>query len=317
MARQVGKPRTRYALMDITTPGSGLFRIAEKGRPKLEATQVSVLHDGVEITYTSAFRLGADDWKLLVAIAGLAGIDKDPFQGPGSGDPHQLTLWDHFLSHGEASKRTALRLRTTAYALLREIGLADSGQNRRNLSASLERLANVIQTFRRDQKVMSGAHLLGYAHDEESGELVIGLSPQMARTILGESRQYVRISLVELRKLGPLASLLQAYFSARIRPGTSSSFRLDDLVEITYGPETVAPSTLRKRRERVREALLSFAGWTTWQISLNTSRTPRGRPYWTVNVHRVSPQDLERWELEMAAEMAAQLVASSLPSEGE
>jgi len=287
--------------MDITTPGNGIFRVVEKGQPRLQAQQTVVEHDGIEITYTSAWRLGADDWRTLLAVAALAGLDGERFNGDDERQ-QQLTLWDHFLTEGVARRRDALNLRTTAYAILRESGHTDTGDNRKRLSKSLDRLAAMHQTMRRGEKVMSGARLLGYAHDEESGELAIGISPQMARAIIGESRQFVRISLHEVRRLGDCAALLHAFLSARMRPGATWHYPLDDLVSVAYGPEPCAPATLRKRRERVRKALMEFAHWTTWEVSWDERRGPGGRSEWTVRVHRVSKAELEAWEAQIAAE---------------
>lgn len=292
--KAVRRPRTHFARTDVTTPGSGLFRIAEKGKPKLEATEVIVEHDGVEVAYISPYRLGAEEWKVLLAIAALAGVDGSRFRGP------EPTLWDHLLTEGFAAQRDALRIRTTAYALLRELNLADSGASRKALSGHLRRLSSVTQQLRKGDKVMSGARLLSYAHDEESGELAIGISPQMARAILGESKQYVRISLAEVRRLDPLAVLLHAFFSARIRPGTDMRFKLETLIEVAYGPEKVSPATRRKRQERVRDALLRFNKETTWEVSLSRATGPRGTAIWNVLVHRIDHKALAAWEARAA-----------------
>lgn len=291
-----GVPRTSFARTDITTPAAGLFRVAEKGRPRLEATEVSVEHDGVVVTYVTPYRLGAEEWRVLLAIAALAGLDGDRFRR--SSEP---SLWDQFLTSGVAADRDALHLRTTAYALLREVGLEDSGQNRRALSGYLDRLSTVSQTLRKGGKTMSGARLIAYAHDEDSGELGVGVSPQMARAILGESKQFVRISMAEVRRLPLAAVLLQALFSSRLRPGQSASYRLDQLVDVVYGTEKVAASVMRKRRERTRKALLAFNEYTTWQIGFEEVRDRRGTAAWMVNVHRVDKAVMAAWEAEVTA----------------
>lgn len=296
-----GEPRTQYALTDVTTPVSGLFRLGDRTK-RLEATKVVVEHDGLEVSYVTPYRLGAEEWRTLLAVSALAGLDGDRFRGR-DGEPPLPTLWDRFLAEGVAAERDALRLRTTAYALLREVGLVDTGPNRKALSACLERLSAVMQTLRKGNKVMSGARLLSFAHDEDSGELAIGVSPQMARAILGESKQYVRISLVEVRRLPSAAAvLLHAYLSARVRAGATVAYPIDALVEVVYGSGPVAPAARRKRRLLVREALLSFSDWTTWQIGLGEVRAPGGAKAQMARVHRVDRAALERWEAEARAE---------------
>lgn len=301
-------PRTTYALTDITTPVSGLFRVGELQKPKLEATEVIVEHDGVEVSYTTPWRLGAEEWRVFLAVCALGGLDGTRFNGdtPDLDEPLP-TLWDRFITQGMARSRDALNLRTTAYALLKEIGQTDSGKNRRALSDRLERLSTVLQSLRKGNRIMSGSRLLSFAHDEDSGELCIGLSPQMARAILGESKQYVRISLVETRRLGsPAAVLLQGYFSARIRAGASAMYPIDDLAVIVYGSGPASEDTKRYRRSKIREALRSFADVTTWQITFEEHqerKNGRSAKKSYAKVHRVSKRQLERWEAEYRADL--------------
>ena len=290
-----GPPRTAFALTDITTPGSGLFRVADRARPRLEATEVVIEHDGVITTYVTPYRLGADDWRVFLALSALAGLDGTRFRSAG-GDKTP-SLWDRLLASGVAEGKDGLRLRTTAYALLREIGLGDSGQNRIALTHSLERLSTVSQTLRKDNRVVSGARLVSFAHDENSGELTVALSSQVARAILGESKQFVRISLVEVRRLENAAAvLLQALFSSRQRPGQTASYQLDHLVGVVYGPGAAPSNRMRQRRTLVRQALASFSGATSWQIALVEVRNVSGKVAWVVRVHRVSKKELAAWE---------------------
>ena len=186
-------PRTTHARVDPVTPQVGLFR-AESSNPKdrppppKDGIVYQQNHDGMTIEFRAAGQMDATDWRHFLAIAALAGLDGDRFNGE-SDVPPLPTLWDRFLNEGVALRKDGLRLRTTAYAILREAGLADFGQNRKRLTTTLHRLAMIRQFLRKGNRAMSGANLLSFAHDEDSGELSIGLSPQMARTILGESKQ--------------------------------------------------------------------------------------------------------------------------------
>lgn len=280
-------PRTTFARTDIATPASGLFRIAEKGKSRQESTFVRVEHGGYEVTYSTPWRLGAEDWQVFLVLCGLAGLDGKLLNGKATGV--QLQLWDKFLADGLAGKGDSLRIRTTGYAVMRELGRVKGGSGYKELAASLERLSTVLQNLRKGNKSASGSRLISYAFDEESGELAVGLSHHMAKAILGESAQHVRISLVEMRSLPDQASvLLQAIFSARIRPGTSSRYHLDTLAGHVYGKDKVPPATLRFRRKRIKEALFSLNEWTTWQVSLDGNNV--------ATVHRVNKADLEAWE---------------------
>lgn len=297
-------PRTTFARTDIATPVSGLFRIAEKGKSRLEATEVVVEHDGYEISYTTPWRLGAEDWQVFLVLCGLAGLDGKLINGKGRGD--QLQLWDQFLADGLASKGDSLRVRTTGYAVLRELGKHPGGKDYKELAESLKRLASVFQHLRKGTKSASGSRLISYAFDENSGELAVGLSHHMAKAILGESAQHVRISLVEMRTLdNQIAVLLQAIFSARIRPGASVNYHLDTLAAHIYGKGEVAAATLRKRRQRVKEALSSLFEWTTWQVSVNSNNV--------ATVHRVSKAQLDEWEKAREVDLLAEYPSEDVP----
>lgn len=298
MMRSLTKPpRTTFARTDIATPSAGLFRIAEKGKSRLEATEVTVEHDGYEFTYSTPYRLGAEDWQAFLVICGLAGLDGKLLNGSATGA--QLQLWDKFLADGMAAKGDSLRVRTTGYAVLRELGKHSGGTAYKELADSLKRLASVFQHIKKGNRSASGSRLISYAFDEDSGELAIGLSYHMAKAILGESAQHVRISLTEMRTLENQASvLLQAIFSARIRPGSSARYHLDTLAGHIYGKGKIPPATLRFRRKRVKDALRSMADHTTWQIGFDANNI--------ATVHRVSKAQLEEWEKARELELLAE-----------
>jgi len=290
-------PRTTYARTDIATPASGLFRIGEKRKSRLEATEIVVNHDGYEISYTTPYRLGAEDWQVFLVICALAGLDGQMLNGSSTGT--QLQLWDKFLADGLAAKGDALRVRTTGYAILRELGKHAGGKDYKEMEASLKRLSSVFQHVKKGSKSASGSRLISYAFDESSGELAVALSHHMAKAILGESAQHVRISLVEMRTLeNQVSVLLQAIFSARIRPGAFAKYHLDTLSGHVYGKSSVSPATIRKRRQRIKEALFNMAEWTTWQISIDANNV--------ASVHRVSKAQLEAWEKEREIDLLAE-----------
>lgn len=298
-------PRTTFARTDIATPSAGLFRIAEKGKSREEATFVRVEHDGLEVTYSTPWRLGAEDWQVFLVLCALAGLDGKLISAGSKGD--QLHLWDKFLADGLASKGEALRIRTTGYAVTRELGKVKGGTAYKELAGSLERLASVTQTFKKGNKSASGSRLISFAFDEGSGELAVGLSHHMAKAILGESAQHVRISLVEMRSLDNQAAvLMQAVFSARIRPGASLRYHLDTLASYIYGKsDEVSPPTIRKRRQRIKEALFAMSEWTTWQITVNSNNI--------ATVHRVSKADLEAWEKAREIDLLSEFPSDEMP----
>lgn len=279
--------RTTFARTDITTTASGLFRIPPRGKPRASSTFVEVEHNGWLVTYSSPWKLGPEDLQVFLVLCALAGLDGKLLSSSSS---DQLQLWDRFLATGSASKSDALRIRTTGYAVLREMGQPSGGRNYKVLRESLERLSTVMQNFRKGTRSASGARLLSYALDEDSGELAVAISPHMAKAILGESAQYVRVSLVEMRALENQASvLLQALFSSRIRPGGKARYHLDTLSEHVYSDiDEPSPSVIRRRRQHIRSALSLIMKRTSWRIA--------SFPNNVVLVERVTRAELEQWE---------------------
>jgi hypothetical protein len=274
--RSRGKsPRTTHATLDPITPQSGLFR-AVADNPKLRPKGGVVLereHDGMRIQYRASNQCDHVDWRTFLAIAAMSGIDGERFNARDV-DPPLPTLWDRFLTQGVAETKDGLRLRTTSYAILKEAGLTDTGPNRKRLTETLIRLSSVRQFLFKGSRVVSGSNLLSFAHDEDSGELAIALSPQMARTILGESKQFVRVSLADVRTLKDSAAvILHGVFSARLRPRDSrpASYHVDTLADLAFGPTTNA-ATRRKRRGRIKEALADLARLPQWQTLYDEER---------------------------------------------
>lgn len=282
MARSVGKPKTKFAKMDPVTPQVGLFR-AQSGNPVSNKRTPSKMgqvvfhemeHDGKIHEYRAAGQLDSTDWKVLLACTALAAMQAERFNGKSEMVPLP-SLWDKFLSEGIATTKDALRVRTTAYEVLRECGLADNGQNRKRLTQSLIGLSMVKQFIRRGSQIMSGANLLSFAHDESSGELSIGVSPQMARKIIGEdSPQHIRINLDDVRSLKDNAAvILHGALSARIRSGDKrpSVYYIDTLAVLAYGP-TTNKTTVRTRRKRILEALAALETLPAWRTMVSDGK---------------------------------------------
>lgn len=273
-----GAPRTTHARIDPITSQIGLFR-ATSDNPKDQmpgppnGIVYQQIHDGIEVQFRAAGQMDATDWRHFLAIAALSGMDANRLNKE-SDTPPMPTLWDRFVTEGIALRKDGLHLKTTAYALLREAGLTDTGSNRKRLSESLVRLSMVRQFLRKGTKIMSGANLISFAHDEDSGELSIGLSPQMARTILGESKQHVRINLEDVRALKDSAAvILHAVLSARLRPGDRrpAVYYIDTLALAAFGPTDNA-STKRNRRPKIKEALAALGTLPQWRVHVTDDK---------------------------------------------
>lgn len=287
--------RTRFALLDPVTPAAGLFRCDSKikSSSRHHPTCVRLEHGGWDVELSCQYALGADDWRILVTLVALAGLDGERV------DPEDTARQAGLSLAGDAVREPTLTVTTTAYAVLREAGLSDNGPNRRALSRSLDRLLTVLQrvTKKGSDKGLSGCHLLSYEHDDQ-GRLVVTLAPGLVRALLGTATQYARVSLVEVRAIGRNAPalVLHAYLSSRVRLGAQFVFTLDTLVRAVYPAGAGGPATLRQHRRRVRAALKALP--PTWSITAAGKR---------VTVVRTALASLVQWEerTEAAAEAVA------------
>ncbi len=256
----------------MVIPQAGLFRpLSDNPKHRLNAPNgflCKMMHEETEVQLYAAGPLNAQDLKVLLVIVAMAGMDKNTFNRD-STEPPFPELWRQLTTEGVATSRDSVGARTSAYEVLREAGLTDTGPNRRRLTDALIRLSTVRQITRKGNKVSSGANLLSFVHDEGTGDLLIGLTPQLASFVLGYTRQHVRISLEEVRALTlPAAIITHALLSARVRPGAAKPARygIGTLADTAYGPSTNA-STSRGRRQKILRAMDQISDLALWDVS--------------------------------------------------
>jgi hypothetical protein len=258
--------------MDMVIPQVGLFRALSgnpKHRPRSSTSLLCTMsYNGGDVQLHAAAPLNAQDLKILLVIVALAGMNKNRFNRT-STEPPFKALWSKLTNEGNAADNDALVTRTTAYEILQEVGLSDTGPNRRRLTNALISLSTVREIVWKGKKVSSGSNLLSFGHDEENGNLLIGLTPHIACFILGDERQHVRVSLEEVRSLDlPAAVIIHVLLSARVRPGAAKPARygIGTLADTAYGPSTNA-STSRGRRQKILRAMDQISDLALWDVS--------------------------------------------------
>jgi hypothetical protein len=304
-----GKPRASFALLDPVTPQIGLFRALPDRpgrRPAASGDGAGLVMEraGVTHEYRAAGPLGPVEWRTLLAVYALAGL-----AGERVGCPADSAVVEATGPEGQAAAAPSIRVRTTMYALLREVGVGDSGRTRTRLVESLKRLASVRLFLSRGTRTLSAANLLSFGADERTGELMIGLSPDVAAPILGEARQYAFVSLDEVRALSsPAAVILHAVLSARVDRGGTCRYGVDTIGDVVYGPTTDA-ATRRKRRGRVRAAVAELGRLADWQTSADGE---------VVTVHRLPrrPCDQSRTAVRLVTPSRATGHALTSPNSG-
>ena len=240
----------------------GLFRSLKRGERKKQKLDITYSYgEGESARFVGFEPLGADDMRILqglVALAGPEGLILTP--EPQSDMARQLRL---FLEPKfDAEEKDGLIVRERMTKLLAEIGLTNTGDNIKNLKASLLRMSNVTILATKGTRQAS-FHLLSYDFDSSDGRLFVALNPRIAEAVLGR-RSYARIELAEVRRLQTdPARLIHQRLSAWIDPSKSRQVELDTLCEYVWHDPTDNPNTMKTRRQSVRKGLaeLAVVGW--------------------------------------------------------
>lgn len=247
----------------------GLFRALKRGERKREKLDVAYDYsNGKRIEFKGPEPLGADDLRILqglVAMAGPSGLVLSPEPKTDGGQQLRLSLetkWD-------AVEADAMVVKGSYRALARETGYAeDGGSQFKAIRECIERLWTV-SIIAQDGRKRQGFRLLAdYASDETDGRLYVALNPMIAQAVMGGG-QHVRISMDEVRALSSeTARLLHQRLCGWIDPGKSGKIGMDALCGYAW-PNDASNSAMRKRRQRVREALaeLEALGWSVTEYA--------------------------------------------------
>lgn len=239
----------------------GLFRSLMRGERKKHKLDITYSYGEREQARFVGFEpLGADDMRILqglVALAGPSGLILTP--EPKSDLTRQLRLF--LETKFDAETKDGLIVRERMSKLLSEIGLTNTGENIKNLKASLLRMSNVT-VLRVKNTRQASFHMLSYAFDETDGRLFVALNPSITDAVLGG--RHVRIELDEIRRLETdPARLMHQRLCGWIDPGKSGRIELDTLCSYVWSNDAT-PEAMKKRRQGIRKALaeLEIVGWS-------------------------------------------------------
>ncbi|GAB0146981.1 hypothetical protein EsHS_00007364 [Epichloe bromicola] len=247
----------------------GLFRALKRGERKRSKLDVTYDYgDGKRIEFSGPEPLGADDLRILqglVAMAGPNGLVLGPEPKTEGGRQLRLFLEPKW----EAVTADAMVVKGSYRALAKEIGAeVDSGGALKHIQDCIERLWKVSIIAQNGRKRQGFRLLSEYASDEADGRLYVALNPLIAQAVMGGG-QHVRISMDEVRALdSETARLLHQRLCGWIDPGKTGKASIDTLCGYVW-PSEASGSTMRKRRQRVREALpeLVALGWTVTEFA--------------------------------------------------
>lgn len=246
----------------------GLFRALKRGERK--HSKLDVIYDygdGKRIEFSGPEPLGADDLRILqglVAMAGPSGLVLEPEPETPGGQQLRLFLEPKW----EAVKADAMVVKGSYRALAREVGYQEGGDQFRAIRECIERLWKVSIIAQNGRKRQGFRLLSEYASDDAEGRLYVALNPLIAQAVMGGG-QHVRISMDEVRALeSEAARLLHQRLCGWIDPGKTGKASIDTLCGYVW-PSEASPSAMRKRRQRVREALpeLEALDWSVVEFA--------------------------------------------------
>ena len=215
---------------------SALFGVVQRGRRKALEGEILATWEGVIIRYTG--------WRL---------------------DQADLDVWLAAL-HLAREHHLGVRVPVTLNAMLRTIGRPTAGSSHEWLKGAIRRLTACAVEITRQRRTYWGSLIEKGCRDEETGEFVIVLNPELA--VLFEDDDYTRLGWEIRRGLGmDLAKWLHGYIASH-RATTQNPHRIGlERLQALCGSDY---ERLRDFRDDVRKAMaqLQAAGVVTvWRIT--------------------------------------------------
>ena len=258
----------------------GLFRSLKRGERKKEKLDITYNYPNKKIRFTCFEPLGADDMKLLQFLVALGGVNKHSVLRVTDNleDDIDKQLIQNFVAQRFEEYAQIIKIKINSiHYLIKEMGLAASGNNVKRIKENMYRLKNVTieEKFIINSEEYGVSHVYNliseYLLNEKSGYFYVALNPMIASAILGKS-QFSHIDLNEIRsiKSAPTA-IIHQHLCGWIDPGKAGNIGLDVLCSYPWPDEATNPETLRTRKLHAKKALkeLSNIGWTITEIARN------------------------------------------------
>lgn len=200
---------------------SALFGAIAKGKRRyIDGEQLAAL-DGIEIRYTGQ-RLDQGD----------------------------LDVWESVL-HAVRLQEVGSQCRVTSYALLKLMGLTDTGKNRVTLNKRITRLVASALTVKQGRYSYIGSLIAGAAKDEETQEWVIELDAKLRPLFAADQFTQVEWAVRHALNGKPLAQWLHGFYASHAKP---FPMKVETLLRLC-GSE----SELRRYRQTLGDALDAVA----------------------------------------------------------
>lgn len=203
---------------------SALFGAIKKGARRYMKAELVAAVDGIEIRYTGE-RLDQGD----------------------------LDVWESVL-HAVRLQELGSQCRVTSYALLKLMGLTDTGKNRTTLHTRITRLvANALEVKHGRYSYM-GSLIAGAAKDDETQEWVIELNPKLRPLFAADQFTQVEWGVRHALSGKPLAQWLHGFYASHAAPFPLKIETLHRLCGSEAGEMWKFAQTLRKALDDVSKA---------------------------------------------------------------
>lgn len=180
-------------------------------------------------------------------------------------------------------------LEVSAYDLLLDAGMGTGGKDYKALITILHEMSTVSVYREVPGKKKRISPLIQFPKAFDGDQLPIRLNWRLAASIFGE--QNVRVSLNERRHLEtPIAKIAHCWFSCFIREGQSlmagKGASLQTLAQHVWGRRPASDGVWRKRREKLKKALLEEVGQLNgWAVAADDRR----RGIWHISRPKQTP----------------------------
>ena len=168
-------------------------------------------------------------------------------------DQGDLDVWESVL-HAVRLQEMGSQCRLTSYALLKLMGLTDTGKNRVTLQNRIERLVANALTVKQGRYTYIGSLIRFAAKDEDTQEWVIELDPRLRPLFAADQFTQIEWAVRHALNGKPLAQWLHGFYASHAKP---FPMRMETLLKLS-GSENSNPrsaqQTLRNALDAVSEA---------------------------------------------------------------
>lgn len=221
-----------------------------------------------------AIRKGRRRYLERERLAALEGIELW-YTGPRL-DQGDLDVWES-ISHMLREQNMGTECRTTSYALLKLMGLKDTGKNRDTLQTRIARLRANAVAIKQGRYEYIGGLLDRAARDEETQEWVIVLDPNMRALFAPDQFTQIQWSVRQSLAGQPLAQWLHGFYASHAAPYPIKIETLRELSGSEAGELKYFTKILKKAMDAVARACEAAGDAFDWRIEdglVYVTRTP-------------------------------------------